>query len=189
VRKLSERVPKRRRREKKTDYKQRLGLLKSGKPRLVVRKSLGNTKTQIIQWNKDGDTVLSHAEAKELKGYGWKGHTGNIPSAYLTGYLLGKRAEEVEECILDLGLHKNTKESRIYAAVKGLIDSGVDVPAGEEVIPSEDRIKGLHIEEYASQMDPDQKKEHFSNMIDNGLDPEKLSENFDKVLENIDEGE
>jgi len=68
----------------------------------------------------------------------------------LTGVLIGKRALEkgVKEAILDSGLYPSTKGSRIYAVVKGALDAGLKVPVGEEVLPSEDRIKGLHIANY-----------------------------------------
>jgi large subunit ribosomal protein L18 len=42
-------------------------------------------------------------------------------------------------------LQISTKGSRIYAALKGVLDSGIKVPYSEEILPSEDRIKGRHI--------------------------------------------
>jgi len=184
---LSRGTIKRRRREKKTDYKQRLKLLKSGHPRLVVRKTSNNTIVQIIEWKREGDNVLHHAEAQELKKMGWKGHTGNLPAAYLTGYLLGRRAQKssIENPVLDIGLQKNTPGNRIYSAVLGVLDSGLNVPAGEEMLPSKKRVQGKHIEEYAAEMDEDRRQEHFSKMFDNGLDPQNISENFEEVKEKI----
>jgi large subunit ribosomal protein L18 len=46
-----------------------------------------------------------------------------------------------------LGLNISTKGSRIYAALKGVLDSGIKVPHSEDILPSEDRIKGKHISE------------------------------------------
>ena len=43
--------------------------------------------------------------------------------------------------------HPHTKGSRIYAALKGVIDSGVNVPHTPDILPSEDRIRGKHISE------------------------------------------
>ena len=43
-------VPFKRKREGKTDYKKRLKLLSSSKPRLVIRKSLKNMTVQIIEY-------------------------------------------------------------------------------------------------------------------------------------------
>jgi len=185
---MSDKVPHRRRREKKTDFKQRLKLLKSGKPRLVIRKSSKNIITQLVERSEDGDETLIEAEARELDGKNWKGHTGNISAAYLTGYLLGKRAleEGIEEAVADIGLQESTKGNRIYAAIKGVRNSGIEVPAGEELLPSEERIKGEHIENYASDMNKSDKKKEFSKLIDRGLDPENVSENFEKVKNKID---
>ena len=52
------RVPFRRRREGKTDYRKRLKLLLSRKPRLVVRKSLNNIIAQIVEYDEKGDRVV-----------------------------------------------------------------------------------------------------------------------------------
>ena len=46
-------VKPRRRREGKTDYRKRLRLLRSGKVRMVVRKSLKNTQIQLIEYKED----------------------------------------------------------------------------------------------------------------------------------------
>ncbi|MFP4116634.1 MAG: 50S ribosomal protein L18 [Candidatus Aenigmatarchaeota archaeon] len=180
---------KRRRKEKKTDYNQRLKLLKSGEPRLVVRKSNNHTRIQLTAWKEDGDEVLARGATDELEEFGWKGHTGNLPAAYLAGYLMGQRAQEkgIDKCILDIGLQKNTQENRIYAAVKGVRDAGVEVPVSEEMIPSEERIQGKHIEEHASEMNEGEKKEKFSGLIEKGFDPEKITQNFENVKQNIGE--
>jgi large subunit ribosomal protein L18 len=78
---------------------------------------------------------------------GWKHSTKNLPASYLTGLLLAKKAQEkgVKDAILDLGLQTPLKGSRLYAALKGVIDGGLDVPASEEVFPNEDRLKGSHV--------------------------------------------
>lgn len=180
-------MPHRRRREKKTDYDQRLKLLKSGKLRLVVRKHSRNTVAQIISWSEEGDRTLVQAEAQDLRKYGWKGHCGNLPAAYLTGYLLGGRAkgEGIERAILDVGLQDRTKGNRIYAVVKGARDGGLTVPAGESVLPSEDRIEGKHIEEYAAKVNDRGKR--FSNLTERGLDPELISDHFKQIKDKIKE--
>jgi large subunit ribosomal protein L18 len=84
-----------------------------------------------------------------LKEYGWKFSCDNLPAAYLTGLMIGKLAKKkkIAEAILDSGLYSSTKGSRIYAVVKGAVDSGLKVPIEEEVIPSKDRIEGRHISE------------------------------------------
>lgn len=144
---MKKKVPHRRRREKKTNYKRRLELLKSGEYRLVIRKSNNSTLGQIIKYQPNGDKIIVSSSSLNLKEFGWKNHPGNIPAAYLAGLLLGKRAKEnkIEKAVLDLGLQESTKGNRIYAFLKGVIDSGINVPHSEEVLPSQERIQGKHI--------------------------------------------
>ena len=139
-------MPFKRRRENKTNYRKRLALLKSKKTRLVIRRSLSNISVQFINFMPNGDQTLAEANSTELKKLGWN-RTGNVPASYLTGLLAGKKAKnkKVEEAVLDMGLQISTKGSRIYAALKGVLDSGIKVPCSEEILPSEDRIKGKHI--------------------------------------------
>ncbi len=138
-----------RRRLQKTNYKKRLALLKSGVPRLVVRKSLDNIRVQIIGFEVSGDKTMASAFSAELGGFGWKSGLGNLPAAYLTGLLAGTRAKKagVKKTVFDLGLQTSTKGSRIYAAVKGAIDAGLSVPHSKEILPSEERISGKHIQD------------------------------------------
>ncbi|MCD6367918.1 MAG: 50S ribosomal protein L18 [Candidatus Aenigmarchaeota archaeon] len=143
------RIPHRRRRERKTDYRKRLALLKSGKYRLVVRKSNNSTLGQIVEYNKNGDKTLLSVTTFMLRKLGWKHHCGNIPAAYLAGLLLGKKALEkkINDAVLDMGLQTSTKGNRIYAFLKGVLDAGINVPHSPEVLPDENRIKGSHISE------------------------------------------
>jgi len=153
-----------RKRKPKTDYKQRLRLLKSDKPRLVIRKSLNNIILQIIEYEKTGDKILTSANSKELRKLGWTFHLGNMPSAYLTGYLLGKKAKDKKEIILDLGLQRSIKGSRIYAALKGAVDSGLNIPHNKNIFPKEERIKGTH----TKKQDIEKKFEEVKKKIENG---------------------
>ena len=86
------RVPFRRRREGKTDYKARKALVISRLPRVVTRGSLKHMNVQVIEATPTGDKVIVSANSQELKNYGWKVSCGNLPSAYLTGLLCGMRA-------------------------------------------------------------------------------------------------
>ncbi len=140
----------RRARDGKTDYRARKQLLISRKPRLVVRKSSKHTNIQLVVPGKEGDETLISANTAELKKYGYTGGTGNLPSAYLAGLLLGFRAKKKgqSEAILDLGLCHATKGGRIYSALKGAVDSGLEIPHNPEIFPGEDRITGKHIDKY-----------------------------------------
>ncbi len=156
------RVKFRRRREGKTDYYRRRSLLQSRRPRLVVRKTNTRTLVQIINANVVGDITVASANANELTKYGWNASSSNLPAAYLTGLLAGLRAKSrgVKEAVLDVGLNPPIKGSRIYAALKGVIDAGLEVPHKEEVLPDESRISGEHI--IASY-------EHFSDKKDSQM--------------------
>jgi large subunit ribosomal protein L18 len=149
----------RRRREQKTNYRRRLGLLKSGKTRLVIRKSLSNISVQFINFKGNSDETVISAISTELKKLGWT-RGGNVPAAYLTGFLAGKKAKEknLKDAVLDMGLQTSTKGSRIYAALKGVVDAGISVAHSEEILPSEDRIKGKHISEEISKQFEEVKK-------------------------------
>ncbi len=141
----------RRRIEGKTDYRARLALIKSGKVRMVVRRSLTHIIIQFIKWSVTGDATVATATTSELKKYGWNAATGNIPAAYLTGLLAGKRAKAagITDAVLDLGLASSTKGGRLYAAVKGVVDSGISVAHSADMLPSDDRINGKHIAAWA----------------------------------------
>jgi len=140
----------RRARDGRTDYRARKQLLISKKPRLVVRKSLKNTIIQLVLPKKEGDVTLACANTSELRKYGYTGGTGNLPSAYLAGLLIGYRAKKKGEtqAILDLGLYHATTGGRIYAALKGAVDSGLGIPHDPEVLPKDDRITGKHIDKF-----------------------------------------
>ncbi len=184
------RVPFRRRREGKTDYRARRTLVLSRVPRLVVRLSLKHAIVQVIEAESIGDKVLVSAHSNELANtYGWLSNRGNIPSAYLTGLLCGFKAmaNGVDKAFLDVGLHIPSKGTRIFAALKGAVDAGVEVPHSEDILPDEGRISGKHIADYASQLssDPEVYKQKFSKYLSKGSRPEKLSEHFSAVKAKI----
>jgi len=170
-------IPFRRKREGKTDYAKRLRILSSGKLRLVVRKTNKNIIVQVIQFNVDGDKILVSAHTNELKKYGWKGAKRNLPVAYLVGLLCGLKAKKakVSDAVLDSGMHHMIKGSLIYAVLKGAIDSGLDIPHSEEILPSEERISGKHIESNTATK--------FTK-----VDPKSVGKNFDEVKNKIMKG-
>jgi len=143
-------VPFRRRRENKTNYHNRLKLLSSKKPRVVVRRTNKNIIIQLVEYKPAGDVVLASAISSELGSYGYDLNKRNIPAAYLTGFLFGLKAKKIlnlDEAILDIGLNISIKGSRIYAALKGIIDSGFYVCYSPEILPDDNLIKGSHIDE------------------------------------------
>ena len=180
-----------RRRKNKTDYRQRLALLKSGGIRLVVRRTLNNVHVQAIEYIEDGDKTRLEASASDLKKYGWKGHLANIPATYLTGFLVGLKCLKngIKEAILDIGLQTSIRGNAIYAAVLGAIDAGLKIPVNREILPSENRIKGLHIADYAKKLKQEKERygKQFSAYLLKGLEPEKLSEHFEDTKQKISE--
>jgi len=134
-----------RKRKCKTDYKKRLSLLKSGKVRLVVRKTNKNIIVQFVSYHPDGDKVLCSAHTNELKRHGWNGARRNLPAGYLAGLLAGVKAKDVKGAILDIGFVPPIKGSLIYAVLKGVLDAGVEVPHSDDIFPDEKRLKGEHI--------------------------------------------
>jgi len=186
----SYRVAFRRRREGKTDYQQRRSLVLSGLPRMVIRGSLRNISVQLIKAEVGGDKVVVSAHTNELtKKFSWQGGGGNLSAAYLTGLLCGYKANTsgVKEAVLDLGLHAPTKGSRVFAALKGILDAGVKIPHDENKLPDEKRVQGQHISEYANQLSstPDSYQKRFAEQLSKGLRPEEITEHFSQVKQQI----
>lgn len=142
------RVPFRRRREGKTDYRVRLRLLKSGEPRAVVRMSDHRVRVALVSYDPGGDRVLAAADSRELGGVEFPaGSLASTPAAYLTAYLAGMRAKAggTRSAVLDAGLRQPTQGGRLSAALKGLLDAGIEIPHGVGGFPSSDRLNGTHL--------------------------------------------
>lgn len=178
-------VPFKRKRQGRTYYKRRLKLLLSAKYRFVIRKSVKNLQTSIIEYSPKGDKILFTVNSVALSKLGWKGDSGNLPSAYLTGMLAGKKAIEkgINEAILDLGFNNSVKGSRLYAALAGAVEAGLKIPFNPEVLPAKDRISGEHIAKYAKTLKNDKSKydKQFSNYLKKGLNPEEITKHFNEI--------
>lgn len=176
-----------RNRQKKTNYKKRLNILKSNKLRLVIRPKNKNMVIQIIKYDKKGDITLVFTHSKEIEKFGWKASKGNIPSSYLTGYLLGKKALEhkIKEAILDLGSHAPPPKSRIYAALKGVIDSGIAVPHSKDTLPDDDTVSGKKISDYAKALSASNPKNIFSNYTRQSLNAQEIQNHFAQIKAKI----
>lgn len=135
----------RRLREEKTNYKKRGTMLIGKRDFITVNISNQNTLVQILTPGMTGDKVISSAHSRYLIEKGWKGSRKSVPAAYLTGYLAGKKAisKGAKDAILYTGTKRYTQ--RMAAALKGIIDAGLKVPASEDTFPSEDRINGEHL--------------------------------------------
>ncbi len=196
----SYKVPRRRRREGKTNYYKRYAMVKSKQVRVVVRKTNKYIYVQFVYPTPIGDYTIAAAHSKELvKLFNWRGGTKNTPAAYLTGLLAGLRARKlgIEKAVPDIGLHRPVKGSKVFAAIKGVIDAKISVACSNDVLPSDDRIRGAAIAEYAKKISEENLelfKRQFSELLRRGFDPRNIVEHFEqtrnfiiKVYENIPE--
>ena len=236
----------RRRREGKTDYRQRKKLTiqakskyQSPKYRLVVRFSNKQVVCQIAYALIDGDRILAQATSKELERYGLTVGLKNYAAAYCTGLLCARRllqkiglddvyegntevdgsipsteykkkkyyVSEVDEdkrpfrALLDVGTKATTTGCRIFGALKGASDGGLDIHHSEKRFPGYDseskeydadmhreRIMGGHVGEYMEYLDEEDNqkyKEHFAAYIAADVAADGLEELYESVHEKI----
>lgn len=141
----------RRRKENKTNYKKRIKLLKSKSPRLVIRRTNRYFIAQYITSKEAADKVEIGITSKMLLKYGWPeelhGSLKSLPAAYFLGLLIGKKIQEegLKIPITDFGLYRALHKSRLYAFVKGLVDSGLKVKHRDKTFPEEKKLKGEKI--------------------------------------------
>jgi len=195
----------------------------SPKYRLVVRFTNKDVICQVVYARLEGDYVLCAAYSHELPRYGIKVGLTNYAAAYATGLLLARRlltklgladaykgVEEadgayyvVEEnddgprpfrCYLDIGLQRTTTGARIFAAMKGAVDGGLEIPHKEKRFVGYDAsapagyvevlrkyIYGGHVGEYMSELaedDEDAYKKQFSRFIANGIDADNIEDMY-----------
>ena len=112
---------------------------------ITIQISNENIQVQIHKPDITGDKVLVSSHSRFLLNKNWKGSRKNIPASYLTGYLTGKKAiaKGITNAIVYTGTRKFTQ--RMAAAVKGIIDSGLEVPASSDSFPIDQRINGEHL--------------------------------------------
>ncbi|XP_022945686.1 60S ribosomal protein L5-like isoform X1 [Cucurbita moschata] len=130
------------------------------KYRIVVRFSNKDITAQIISASIAGDLVLASAYSHELPRYGLEVGLTNYAAAYCTGLLLARRVlkqlemdDEYEgnveatgedysvepadtrrpfRALLDVGLLKTTTGNRVFGALKGALDGGLDIPHSDK---------------------------------------------------------
>jgi len=144
-------VQKRRRRENRTDYLKRRKLLKSEKPRMVFRRTNKYLIAQYVKSHEAQDKVIFGIGTRDLLKHGWnekaKGSLKSVTASYVLGYFAGKKIskEKLETPIVDLGMIRVLHKTKVFAFIKGLIDTGVEVPCKEESFPEEERLNGEHL--------------------------------------------
>jgi len=196
------------------------------KYRMIVRFSNKDICCQIAYAKICGDVVVTAAYAHELPRFGVKVGLTNYAAAYCTGLLLARRhlkklkldqayegvtdvtgetynVESQEgqpgafRCCLDVGLTKTTTGARIFGAMKGAVDGGLDIPHSEKRFPGYDaeskkydpathkaRIFGQHVADYMRHLkeeDDDSYKRQFAQFVKEGLEADTLETMYKKA--------
>lgn len=103
--------------------------------------------------------------------------------------------------LLDVGTTNTTTGARVFAAMKGASDGGLDIPHNERRFPGYDRdtkefdaevhrdhIFGEHVADYMREMEEDDEenyKKHFAKYIEADVDADGLEELYESVHEAI----
>jgi len=197
----------------------------SPKYRMVVRFTNKDIITQIVYAKIQGDFVMTAAYAHELKNFGMPVSHTSYAAAYATGLLLARRLLQklkldkytgvtdvkgedynVEpmgdgpapfHAVLDVGLRRTTTGSRVFGALKGATDGGLDIPHSETRFVGYDTeqkkgtpevlrkyIFGGHIAEYMKSMKEENAakyEKHFSQFVKAGIKPDDLEAAWAKV--------
>lgn len=195
------------------------------KYRFVVRFTNKDITAQIISASIAGDIVLASAYAHELPRYGLEVGLTNYAAAYCTGLLLARRVLKMLEmdaeyegnveatgedysveptenrrpfrALLDVGLVKTTTGNRVFGALKGSLDGGLDIPHSEKRFAgfSKDSkqldaevhrkyIYGGHVAAYMRTLmedEPEKYQSHFCEYIKRGIEADNLEELYKKV--------
>jgi len=196
------------------------------KYRLIVRFSGKDVTCQIAYAKIGGDIVVTAAYSHELPRFGVKLGLTNYAAAYCTGLLLARRhlkklkldetyqgvsdvtgemynVESQEgqpgafRCYLDVGLSRTTTGARIFGAMKGAIDGGLDIPHSEKRFPGYDgeskkydpaahkaRIFGQHVADYMRHLkeeDEDIYKRQFAQFVKEGIEPDMVEQMYKKA--------
>merc|ERR1712038_369597 len=136
----------------------------SKKYRLVVRFTNRRVITSVVYSTLKGDMTVAAADSKELTNYGIKCGLTNYAAAYATGLLLARRLlkdkslddqfkgqENADgkyyniadgdnerrpfKAYLDVGLVRTTTGNRVFGAMKGACDGGLNIPHNEQRFP------------------------------------------------------
>uniref|UniRef100_A0A6M2FC13 Large ribosomal subunit protein uL18 C-terminal eukaryotes domain-containing protein n=1 Tax=Populus davidiana TaxID=266767 RepID=A0A6M2FC13_9ROSI len=195
------------------------------KYRFVVRFSNKDIVAQITSASITGDTVLASAYAHELPRYGLEVGLTNYAAAYCTGLLLARRVlkmlemdEEYEgnveatgedfsvepadtrrpfRALLDVGLVRTTTGNRVFGALKGALDGGLDIPHSEKRFAGFGKdnkqldaevhrkyIYGGHVAAYMRTLmedEPEKYQSHFSEYIKREIDADCMEALYKKV--------
>ncbi|KAJ4897545.1 60S ribosomal protein L5-1 [Raphanus sativus] len=195
------------------------------KYRFVVRFTNKDIVAQIVSASIAGDIVKASAYAHELPQYGLSVGLTNYAAAYCTGLLLARRVLKMLEmdaeyegnleatgedfsveptesrrpfrALLDVGLIRTTTGNRVFGALKGALDGGLDIPHSDKRFAGFSKenknldaeihrnyIYGGHVSNYMKMLNEDEPEKfqtHFSQYLKKGVDAEKMEELYKKV--------
>merc|ERR1712170_300776 len=196
------------------------------KYRMIVRFSNKDITCQIAYARLEGDRVVAAAYSHELPKYGVKVGLTNYAAAYCTGLLLARRllkqlnldgayegnkdingevfcVEDNDDgpgafrACLDVGLARTTTGAKVFGAMKGAADGGIDIPHSEKRFPGYDKeageysaevhrnhIFGQHVAQYMRELldkDEDAYKKQFSQSIKNGITADSVEDMYKKA--------
>lgn len=196
------------------------------KYRMIVRFTNKDIICQIAYARIEGDVIVCAAYSHELPRYGIKVGLTNYAAAYCTGLLLARRllkkfgldtiyegatdvngedynVEDIDgqpgafRCYLDVGLARTTTGAKIFGAMKGAVDGGIDIPHSNKRFPGYDseskdfnaekhrsHIFGQNVADYMRQLldeDEEAYKKQFSQYIKHGISPDDMDEIYKKA--------
>jgi large subunit ribosomal protein L18 len=172
----------------KTNYRKREALLISKQDFVTIKISNQNVIAQVLKPEIQGDIVRVSTHSRELRRYGWKGSLNSLPACFLVGLVLGRKALEkgVDKAVLYIGNKPFT--SRIAACMKGIVQAGINIPISSESYPTEHRLNGQHIAEYAHKIkteDINKYNKYFSSLLKDGLVPENYQSHVEEITARI----
>ena len=172
----------------KTNYRKRQALLVSKQDFVTIKITNQNVIAQVLKPEIRGDIVRVSTHSRELRRYGWKGSLNSLPACFLVGLVLGRKALEkgVDKAILYIGNKPFT--SRIAACMKGIVQAGINIPISSESYPTEHRLNGQHIAEYALKIkteDINKYNRYFSSLLREGLVPENYQSHVEETTARI----
>ena len=170
-------------RQHKTNYRKRSGILIGRRPFIITKISGQNISAQALKPTLTGDIVIASAHSRELIRHGWKGSMNSMPACYLTGLLLGKKSIQKGATNAVLYTGNNTFTTKVAACLKGIVDSGINIPVSKESLPGDDRVSGEHIANYANLLKDSEEKynSRFSALLKQGLRPEDYPVHFEEI--------
>ncbi|GLU04989.1 hypothetical protein SLE2022_221140 [Rubroshorea leprosula] len=195
------------------------------KYRFVVRFTNKDIIAQIVSANIAGDMVLAAAYSHELPNYGLEIGLTNYAAAYCTGLLLARRVLKMLEmddeyqgnveatgedfsveptesrrpfrALLDVGLVRTTTGNRVFGALKGALDGGLDIPHSDKRFAGFGKeskqldaevhhkyIYGGHVAAYMRTLmedEPEKYQSHFSEYIERGIEADDVEALYKKV--------